>query len=154
MQPVRRIKKWKKNLQLFSTFVSIIILVAFLVVGITGKVFSQEYPVKPITLVASSSAGGPTDLTARAIAESTKEFLGQEIVVINKPGAGHMVAMAYVISSKADGYTLCSSMDVDYTTVPHGVPLEFNPLTDTTPIARYGTGMGAIVVRADSPSKA
>jgi tripartite-type tricarboxylate transporter receptor subunit TctC len=143
-----------------STFSTVIMkgilpyfLVAFLVIGVTGKAFSQQYPVKPITLVGSSSAGGPTDLTARAIAESTKEFLGQEIVVINKPGAGHMVAMGYIISAKPDGYTLYGSVDVDYIEVPHMVPLDFNPLRDTTPIIRYGTGRGAIVVRSDSPFK-
>jgi len=64
-----------------------------------------------------------------------------------------MLAMGYIISSKADGYTVGSSMDADYIEIPHMVPLEFNPLTDTTPIIRYGTVRGAIVVRSDSPFK-
>jgi tripartite-type tricarboxylate transporter receptor subunit TctC len=64
-----------------------------------------------------------------------------------------MVAMGYVISAKPDGYTLGSSMDGDYMLAPHLMKLDYNPLTDTTPIILYGTVRGALFVRSDSPFK-
>ena len=64
------------------------------------------YPDKPIRLVVGFSAGGPTDLPARAIAEKLGASLGQRVVVENKPGAGGQLATQDVLSRPRDGYHL------------------------------------------------
>ena len=54
--------------------------------------FAQEFPVKPIRIVASQNPGGTTDATARAFAEYLAQKLGATVTVENRPGAGGMIA--------------------------------------------------------------
>src|ERR671924_1485456 len=65
-----------------------------------------QYPEKPIRLVVGFTAGGPTDLPARFIAERLGERLGQRVVVENRPGAGGQIATQDVLAKPRDGYNL------------------------------------------------
>ena len=67
---------------------------------------AQAWPTKPIRLVVGFSAGGPTDVVARAFAEHAAKALGQPVIVENKPGANTILAAESVASAPADGYTL------------------------------------------------
>ncbi len=67
---------------------------------------AQEYPTKPVTVIVPFTAGGATDISARAIAALLSRQLGQTFVVENKVGAAGMVGMAAVARAPADGYTL------------------------------------------------
>lgn len=67
---------------------------------------AQNYPARPVRLVVASSPGGGTDTTARIIAPKLTEFLGQQVVVENRPGAATLVGMEVVARSAPDGYTL------------------------------------------------
>ena len=62
-----------------------------------------NWPAKPVRLVVGFSAGGPTDVVARAFAEHASRALGQPFVVDNKPGANTILAAEAVASSAADG---------------------------------------------------
>ncbi len=53
---------------------------------------AQDYPKSPITLVNPYAAGGPADLLARTIAAGMSEQLGQQVVILNKPGAAILAA--------------------------------------------------------------
>jgi tripartite-type tricarboxylate transporter receptor subunit TctC len=64
------------------------------------------YPTKPVKLVIPYPPGGGTDITGRAMAQRLSEFLGQSVVIENKPGAGGYIAWNYVATSDPDGYTL------------------------------------------------
>lgn len=63
------------------------------------------YPDQPITFVNPYSAGGPSDILGRIVAEKMSEILGQPIIMQNKPGAGASIGAAFVARAKADGYT-------------------------------------------------
>jgi tripartite-type tricarboxylate transporter receptor subunit TctC len=65
-----------------------------------------SYPTKPITIVVPFAAGGSLDVTARVLAERLKDRLGQQVLILNKPGAGSALGAKAVASSPADGYTL------------------------------------------------
>jgi tripartite-type tricarboxylate transporter receptor subunit TctC len=68
---------------------------------------AQDYPSKPVTLIVPWPAGGPTDVTMRAMADAAAKHLGQPIVVENKAGGGGTVGPATMAAaSKPDGYTL------------------------------------------------
>jgi tripartite-type tricarboxylate transporter receptor subunit TctC len=68
---------------------------------------AQEYPTKPITLIVPWPAGGSTDISMRAIAESASKVLGQPIAVDNKAGGGGTVGPATMAAAaKPDGYTI------------------------------------------------
>ena len=53
---------------------------------------AQTYPLKPIRVMVGFSAGGGTDVTARVLAQKLSEYLGQPVIVENRPGSGGMIA--------------------------------------------------------------
>lgn len=67
---------------------------------------AQEYPTKPITIVAPYGAGGASDLASRTLAGVMPNYIGQPMMVINRAGAGGVTGSAFVAKGKADGYTL------------------------------------------------
>lgn len=81
---------------------SIILLSA---VFLTGGAHAQTFPAKPITIVLSYAAGGPTDFLARTLGERVAAKIGQPVLVDPKPGANERVATEYLLRQPADGYT-------------------------------------------------
>jgi tripartite-type tricarboxylate transporter receptor subunit TctC len=72
-----------------------------------GAACAQDYPSKPVTLIVPWPAGGPTDITMRAMAEAAAKHLGQPIIIENKAGGGGTVGPATMAAAaKPDGYTL------------------------------------------------
>jgi len=68
--------------------------------------WSEDYPIRPISLVVPFAAGGPVDTTARIIAQGLQTRLGQPVIVENLGGAAGNLASAKVAAAKSDGYTL------------------------------------------------
>jgi tripartite-type tricarboxylate transporter receptor subunit TctC len=77
---------------------------------VAGIAQAQPYPSRPITIVSPFPPGGISDLTARPFAASMSKFVGQNVVVENKAGAGGAVGHAYVARAAADGYTLMMAL--------------------------------------------
>src|SRR3989442_15446986 len=74
---------------------------------ISAAAGAQEYPTKPITLIVPWPAGGSTDISMRAIADSASKVLGQPITIDNKAGGGGTVGPATMAAaSKPHGYTI------------------------------------------------
>ncbi|MGS1007407.1 Bug family tripartite tricarboxylate transporter substrate binding protein [Achromobacter anxifer] len=67
------------------------------------------YPEQLIKWVVPFSAGGGTDILARALAEAMRAGLGQQIIIDNRPGAATNIGAEYVARAKPDGYTLLSA---------------------------------------------
>src|SRR3972149_7388843 len=78
--------------------------------------WGQEYPTKAITLVASATAGGPSDLHARILGEAAGKELGVPVVVVNKPGPGGALGASFVANEKPDGYTFLVTQAGTFTT--------------------------------------
>jgi tripartite-type tricarboxylate transporter receptor subunit TctC len=74
--------------------------------AVAAPMAPSDYPTKPITLIVPFPPGGPTDGSARVFAKSMSAFLGQQIVVDNRAGAGGTVGTAAAARSGPDGYTL------------------------------------------------
>lgn len=71
-----------------------------------GAIASDDFPSRPIKLVAPLAPGGTTDIVARVMAEYVGRRLGQPIVVENRAGAGGIIGSGVVANAPADGYTL------------------------------------------------
>ena len=78
---------------------------AMLLLAVCAAAHAQ-YPEKPLRLVVGFTAGGPTDLPARFIADRLGASLGQRVVVENRPGAAGQIATQDVLSRPRDGYHL------------------------------------------------
>ena len=70
-----------------------------------GAASAQGFPSKPVTIVLSYAAGGPTDFLARTLGEKVAARIGQSVLVDPKPGANERVATEYLLRQPADGYT-------------------------------------------------
>lgn len=102
--------------------------------ALTAQAAGQIAGGKPITLVVSYAAGGGADLMARLIAPRMAEFLGQPVLVDNKPGAGGQIAATQVARAVPDGTQLlvdASSFAVNpalYPKLPYDTDTAFAPL--------------------------
>jgi tripartite-type tricarboxylate transporter receptor subunit TctC len=114
---------------------------------------AQEYPTKPIEVVVGYPPGGGTDMISRAISDVAAKYMGQPLVVNNKPGATGIIGSQYVYSSKPDGYTLLVAGGSETVSVPHFKSLPFSPINDFDPIIRLMIERIGFYVRTDSPWK-
>jgi tripartite-type tricarboxylate transporter receptor subunit TctC len=114
---------------------SSIVAAAVAAVLAAGGAAAQDYPSRPIRLVVAFAAGGTTDFVARQIAEKAKAYLGQSIVVENKPGANGAIGADFVAKSEPDGYTLFFSTAGALAINPSmRTDLPYDPIRDFTPI--------------------
>lgn len=121
--------------------------------GLAQGVQAQEFPTQPINLFIDRPPGAGTDVVARAIAPAASKILGQEVIPVNKPGAGGAVAVGILASSKPDGYTVLAHTTSSLTVIPHLESVAYDPLKDLVPVVHFGTFHCGIIVRADSPFK-
>jgi len=82
-----------------------------LIVGIVAAAaglpgYAQPYPSKPVRLINAFAPGGASDVVARSFANKLTDYLGRQVTVENRVGAGGNVASEYVARSPADGYTI------------------------------------------------
>lgn len=90
---------------------------------------SAAYPEKPITLIVPFSPGGASDQAARALAAATSARLGaNQIIVVNKDGAGGLIGSSEVYKAKPDGYTLLLARVATHTTVPAVREVPYDPM--------------------------
>src|SRR5688572_23581102 len=105
---------------------------------------AQQYPAKPIHLVATFAAGGAMDLTARSMAAVMSESFGQ-VIVENRTGGGGLVGTDYVARSAPDGYTLVMYADVNVIAPFVYKKLNHDPIKDFAPITNAILGTHLIV---------
>ena len=68
---------------------------------------AQDYPTRPIKVIATSSAGGTSDIFMRALGDEMQKRLGQPIVIENRPGGAFNIGTRACAEAPPDGYTLC-----------------------------------------------
>jgi tripartite-type tricarboxylate transporter receptor subunit TctC len=95
-------------------------LAATILVGLAaGVVHAQAWPSKPVRLLVGSPPGGPSDITARLLAEQWGKRLNQSVIVENRPGAGNNLAAGAAAKADPDGSVLVLSPDTVLTVNPH-----------------------------------
>ncbi len=115
--------------------------------------FALDYPTRPITIVVPFAAGGATDVLARVLADPMGKSLGQTVIVEDLAGAAGGIGVAKVVHSAADGYTLCVGTLTTNVLIGGLYKLDFNLLTDLTPIAELAYEPLLICVKNSLPVK-
>lgn len=86
-----------------------VLAVAALVIGVARTGVTDEYPERPLTMVVAFGIGGSADRMTRMMSTFIGDALGQPLQVINRPGAGTLLAANYVLDQPHDGYTVFAS---------------------------------------------
>jgi len=115
---------------------------------------AQAYPSRPVRLIVGFPAGGPTDITARVMAQWLSERLGQQVVVDNRAGAGSNIAAEGVVNAPPDGYTLLLVGATNAINATLYEKLNFNFIRDIAPIASVSRTGGVLEVHPSVPAKA
>src|SRR5258706_542368 len=106
----------------------------------------------PVRIVVPFAPGGGSDFIARFMAQRLTESLGSQVIVENKPGAGGVLGIEQGIKSAPDGYTL-TLIASSYTVNPSIYKLNFDPVTDITPIIQMSQGPLLVVAHPSLPVK-
>ena len=138
---------------MFTRRVVLASLIVALSLTLAGPSESATYPARPLELVAPANPGGGWDALARTMNRvlEIEKLYPQPMSVLNKPGGGGAVGLAYIFQKKADDYEL----------VAFSPPLIINTLNKTftqnykelTPLAKLITDYQVFIVKADSPYK-
>jgi tripartite-type tricarboxylate transporter receptor subunit TctC len=128
-----------------------ILLAAAIALAPAGTL-AQEYPSKPIRIIATAAPGGIVDILARVTADKVGATIGQRIVVENRPGAGGNIGADLVAKSPPDGYTL---MLVNVGTIAMHQWLQkelpFDPIKDFDPVSNVADAPSIVAIHAKLP---
>lgn len=112
---------------------------------------AEQYPARPIEFTVGYAAGGPTDVTARLLAQELTKSLGVSVVVTNKVGAASLVATQLVQRAKPDGYTFLFA-SLGHNVNPLMLPdrAKYDPIKDFELVASVAVQPLVVVTSYDS----
>ena len=118
-----------------------------------SAIAADAYPTRPVRLVVPFAPGGGSDVVGRTIGQKLTEYLGQTIVVDNRPGAASMVGTELVAKSPPDGYTLLLA-DIAFTvnSAYYVKQIRFDILKDFVPIALVAETPYVLLVNPSVPA--
>jgi tripartite-type tricarboxylate transporter receptor subunit TctC len=114
---------------------------------------AQDYPNRPIKIIAPFGAGGPGDVFSRQLAQFLPELLKQSVVVENRPGAASVIGADAVAKSAPDGYTLLTisnTLTANETLYPNR---PYVLMRDFVPVAALNYSELVLVVHPSVPAK-
>ena len=116
---------------------------------LAAPALAQDYPNKPIRIIAPFPTGTGPDANTREIAAELSKVLGQPVVVENKPGASSMIGMAAGAAAAPDGYTLVMGSTTSMSVVPHLYnKVSYKADKDFVPISVVGLLNTALIANA------
>ncbi|MGE5524733.1 MAG: Bug family tripartite tricarboxylate transporter substrate binding protein [Rhodospirillaceae bacterium] len=115
---------------------------------------AETYPVKPIRMVVTFPAGGPTDVVVRTIGQRVNDLNGVPVIADNRGGAGGIVGTEIVARAAPDGYTFLVGTAGGMTINPNlHAKLSYDPFRDFTPVAMLVLNPQILVVHPALPAK-
>lgn len=126
-------------------------LAGLMALGLSTPAMSQAYPTKPITIIVSFAAGGPSDVIARLLGEQMSKTLGQPILIENVAGAGGTAGAKRLAAAEPDGHTvLIHHLALAAAPALYG-NLGYNTKTDFAAIGLVNTGPMVIASKLALP---
>jgi len=130
---------------------------AVLAIGLLSAlpIFAQDYPNKPIKIIAPFPPGTGPDANTREIAQELTKVLGQSVVVENRPGASTMIGIEVGAKASPDGYTLVMGSTTSMSVVPHtySSKVPYKVERDYVPISIVGLLNTALTANSNLPEK-
>ena len=130
---------------------SLMRILVLLALALPGALLAQSYPAKPIRLIVGFTPGGGVDINARLLAAKLSEYLGQQVIVDNRPGAGTNIANELVAKAAPDGYTLLISTATVAINMALYKKLGYDTLRDFTAVSLFSASPNVLVVNASVP---
>lgn len=124
-----------------------------LMASLPSFVTAADFPARQIELIVPYPPGGSSDALARAIAPTLEKEFGQTVVVVNKPGAGGIVAATLLAKSKPDGYLVVLASSTALVLSPRLQQVEYDSLKDFTYVGLVARLIPMVLVRTDAPWK-
>ena len=124
-----------------------------LALACAGVAAQDNYPSKPVRILVSFAAGGPTDQVARIMSAKLTDLLGQTFIVENKTGAGGNLGAADVAKAAPDGYTLLMATVSTHAINP-GLykKMPYDPIQDFSPVSQVGVTPCVLTVHPSVPA--
>jgi tripartite-type tricarboxylate transporter receptor subunit TctC len=119
---------------------------------VTGAVFSQTYPAKPIRLIVPFPPGGSNDIVGRMVGTQLGERLGQSVVVDNRGGAGGTIGTDMAAKAAPDGYTLLLISVAHAFNPAMYRKLPYDPEKAFAPVGMVAAGPVALMVHPAVPA--
>jgi tripartite-type tricarboxylate transporter receptor subunit TctC len=126
-------------------------LLSFVLAVSAAAASAQDYPARPVKLVAPTAPGTGTDATARFLADRLSKEWNQGVVVENRVGANGILGADMVAKAPADGYTLLMGLSALYVNKSLYKSLPFDPVKDFRVLMGVNDLYLAVVVPANSP---
>lgn len=102
---------------------------------IAAHAAAQTYPSRQVQLIVPYAAGGGVDILGRLVGQKLGASLGQQVIVVNRPGGNTVIASEALIKSPPDGHTLLLVVNA-HAIIPNLVPkLPYDPVNDFAPVA-------------------
>jgi tripartite-type tricarboxylate transporter receptor subunit TctC len=121
-------------------------------VALSGSVWGQVYPSKPVRVIVPFPAGSTPDIVGRTVSDRLQKALGQPFVVENRTGAAGNIGTEAVAKSAPDGYTLLVSINGPVAVNKHLYKnLPYDPDKDLFPVSLLASAPQMLVVRSDLP---
>jgi tripartite-type tricarboxylate transporter receptor subunit TctC len=118
-----------------------------------ATVEAQTFPSRPIRIIATATAGGGVDTSARVVAQNMQQALGQPGVVENRPGGGGAAGSDFVAKAVPDGHTLVA-ISISHAVLPSSHKnLPYSPERDLTPIAVMVNAPNILLAHPSLPVK-
>lgn len=137
---------------MFSTQTRRLALAGLLAMALPGAGLAQTYPTKPVTIIVSFAAGGPSDVIARLLGEQMSKTLGQTVLVENVAGAGGTAGAKRVAAAAPDGHTLLiHHLALAAAPALYG-NLGYDTKTDFLPIGLVNTGPMVVASKLALPA--
>jgi tripartite-type tricarboxylate transporter receptor subunit TctC len=121
--------------------------------ALAGACHAQDWPSRPIRMIVPFAPAGPTDIIGRLLGQKLTEYLGQQVIVDNRAGAGGNIGTAAVAKSAPDGYTLLVTSSAFAVNVSLFHEAGYDAERDFIPIAVAASQPNMIFVNANLPVK-
>jgi tripartite-type tricarboxylate transporter receptor subunit TctC len=123
-----------------------------LAAGADGALAQNNYPNRPVKVVAPFAPGGPVDAVARVLAPKLAENLGQQLYVENHPGGSGNIGTALVAKAPPDGYTVLAISSTLVVNPSLFAKLGFDTTSDLAPVSLVGVSPQVLLVNPAVPA--